>query len=174
MLGLRWHRLARDAGVREGFDKLFKALVDRGRAGGFELTNEAVRAAGRAALGAWFEQEFDRHVTQAERIELPEDALAPALSGKVRPVFEFELGFERTGSLKEKRVHGLIAGSEAERAGLRDGDELTGWRIPGDADTKVELQVRRGEKLKTIAYYPRGAKQEIMQFSPNRTRKAAP
>ncbi len=166
MLGLRWHRLARDKGVREGLDKLFKALVERGRREKFELSNDAIRAAGSRALGAWFEDEFDRYVTRAERIELPDSALAPALTGKVRPVYEFSLGFDRERSLKEKRVYGLVADSAAAKGGMVEGDELVGWRIPADADTKAEFQVRRGGKLKTLAFYPRGQRRDVMQFSP--------
>lgn len=174
MLGLRWHRRARDAGVREGLDRLFKALVERGRAGGFELSNTAIRSAGRTALGPWFEEDFDRHVVRAEPVELPADALEPALTGKVRPVYEFELGFERTRSLKEKRVIGLVDGSPAAQAGLQEGDELSGWRIPTDADTKAEIQVRRAGKVRTIAYYPRGAKREVLQFTPVRKPQVRP
>ncbi|MFN0138383.1 MAG: hypothetical protein ACKVS9_19945 [Phycisphaerae bacterium] len=166
MLGLRWHHLARQKGVREGIDKLFRHLVNRGRAGGFEVGNDAIRTAGIQQLGAWFGEEFDRHVTRAERVTLPDGVLLPALVGESRDTFAFELGFERVRSLRDKKVRGVIAGSAAATAGLLDGDELTGWTIPTDADSPVVLQVKRGGSAKTIEYFPRGRKQTVLQFEP--------
>lgn len=164
LLGLRWHRLARDCGVSEGVDRLFKVLVERGRQEGFRLTNEAIRQAGVELLGKWFGTEFDRYVVAGETIEVPTDALAPGLIGRAQVVHQYELGFDRERSLREQRICGLVRESAAERAGLREGDELLGWSIHGEPDQKVQLQVRRGNKLKTISYYPRGARQEVLQF----------
>lgn len=172
LLALRWHRLARDRGVRDGLDRLMRALVERGRAGDFELSNDALRALGAEQLGAWFAGEFDRYVAQAELVEVPPDALAPDLVGRVEPTYTFELGFDRDASLRDRRVTGLVAGSAAAAAGLREGDELAGWSIHGEADRKVQLQVRRDERLVSISYYPRGARRDVFQFSPARSRPA--
>jgi len=165
LLGLRWHRLARDHGVNEGLDLLFRTLVDRGRAG-LQVSNESIRAAGVELLGQWFADDFDRYVARAATVEVPEDALAPQLRGRVRTVYEYELGFDRGRSLKDERVRGLVNGSAAAKAGLREGDELVGWDIHGDADKRIRLQVLRDRKLKNISYFPRGERRFILQFTP--------
>ncbi|MBK9127676.1 MAG: hypothetical protein IPM13_07725 [Phycisphaerales bacterium] len=90
LLGLRWHRLARDRGVSDGLDRLFRELVERGRTTGLRASNDNVRSIGTRVLGAWFAEEFDRHVARGDTVELPEDALAPALRlerGVVPPRF---------------------------------------------------------------------------------------
>jgi predicted metalloprotease with PDZ domain len=164
LLGLRWHKLARKNGVREGIDRLFKALVNRGRSGGFQVSNAAVRRAGEELLGRWFAAEFDRYVTKAETIELPADALAPELTGQPTEVYAYELGFDRQRSLRERKVRGLVRGSAAEQAGLHEGDQLVSWGIRGDPDIPVKLGVRRGNETQTVTYYPRGARRVVVQF----------
>lgn len=168
LLGLRWHRLARDRGVKEGLDALLFALLDRARREKFELSNDGIRRIGREALGDWFAADFDRFVIAAEPVELPLDALAPALTGSVSRAYEFELGFVQERSLKERRIIGLKPGSAAEKAGLRENDELVGWDVYGDADQEATLKVRRGDKVRTISYYPRGESREAVQFTPAR------
>jgi len=166
LLALRWHRLARDRGVSDGIDKLFKTLVQRGRRPGFELSNEGIRRAGLELLGDWFGSEFDKYVMQAETVEVPTNALAPGLVGRLTPTYDYELGFDKDKSLRELRVRGLVSGSEAAKAALREADELVGWKIRGEADEKVELQVLRGGKTRTIRYYPRGQRRDVLQFEP--------
>jgi len=166
LLGLRWHRRARDSGVSEGVDRWLRALVQRARAGGPKLTNELLRATGSEALGPWFAGEFDRFVTAAETVEVPQNALEPLLTGRLCDVYEYDLGFDRERSLSEMRVRGLSSDSAAARAGLREGDELVGWNIYGDADRLSRLQIRRGQRIETISFYPRGRKHTLVQFSP--------
>ena len=166
LLGLRWHKLAREHGIPEGFDHLLWRLVDRARQGKFELTNDALREDGRQVLGEWFVPEFDCYVVRAETIDVPADALAPELTGHVETVHAYELGFDRERSLRDKRVRGLVAGSAAGKAGLREGDELITWEIPGETDAQVQLQIRRAGQARTIDYYPRGAPSKVLQFKP--------
>ena len=166
LLGLRWHKLARQKGVREGIDRLFKSLVNRARASGLQASNQEIRQAGMELLGPWFGEEFDRYVIRAETIDLPADALAPELSGKLTEVYEYDVGFEQSRSLRDRRVRGLIKGSAAEKAGLREGDHLAGWSIQGDPDVPVKLSVQSGGSTQGITYYPRGKCVIVPQFRP--------
>ncbi len=167
LLGLRWQAVARQRGIEDGVGRLFRHLLAKARAGDFRLNNDRIRAAGQTVLGEWFTAEFDRYVVAAETVQVPPDALAPALTGAVRKVYEFQLGFDREASLATQRVIGLVGGSAAAKAGLREGDALVGWDIHGEADKEIRLQVRRGDKLHTIRYFPRGAAVEILQFAPS-------
>lgn len=165
MLALRWHALAQERGGGS-LDQFFKTLVERGRTQGLALTNERIKQAGRELLGSWFTEEFARYVEEAKTVVVPEDALRPALRGDYAFVYEYELGFDRERSLRRSRVEGLVKGSAAARAGLREGDELLGYRIYGEVDKQIELQVLRGETIKTIRYYPRGDRMQVLQFAP--------
>lgn len=166
MLGLRWHKMARERGVREGLDRLLHTLVNRGRAGAFVLSNRGIRRAGVELLGAWFGPEFDKFVTGAATVDIPPDALLPALEGRFRDVYAMELGFDRDRTLRTRTVRGLVRGSAAERAGVRERDELLGWSVPADSDTQVILQIQRDSTTETIRYLPRGAKHSVLQFEP--------
>lgn len=166
MLGLRWHKLARERGVKDGLDALLHSLLDRARREKFELSNEGIRRVGREVLGDWFAADFDRFVMNAENVELPLDALAPSLTGKQSRAYEFDPGFHQDKSLQVRKIVGLKPGSAAEKAGLREGDELAGWDMFTDADQETVLKVRRDGKVKTISYYPRGESREAVLFSP--------
>ena len=85
---------------------------------------------------------------------------------RVQTVYEFELGFKRE-SLAKQKVMGLVAGSAAAKAGLKEGDELVGWDVSGgDPDKEVRLvQVLRKPDIVTVSYLPRGKKSEVLQFS---------
>ncbi|MCK4341284.1 MAG: hypothetical protein KAY37_06125 [Phycisphaerae bacterium] len=170
LLGLRWHRLARGRGEPAGLDRLFHDLVRRGRAGDLRVTNEVIRSAGNRLLGDWFGVEFDRYVVDAETVEVPADALAPELVGVVEEIYQYELGFDRERSRKAKSIHGLVPGSAADEAGLREGDKLKAWRLHDDVDRKVQIKVHRDGKTETISYYPRGRRSEVLQFRPAATR----
>jgi predicted metalloprotease with PDZ domain len=163
-LALRWHSVARSRGVVDGVDGWFKSLVERGR-GGFRASNAALREAGVRRLGRWFDAEFERYVMAARTVEVPADALGSAFVGERRTVYDFALGFDQERSKAAKRVCGLVSGSAAERAGLREGDELAGWSIHRDADVEAKVRVQRGEEVVTIRYYPRGAAREVVQFA---------
>ena len=166
LLGLRWHKLARKKGVSEGIDGLFKSLVKRGRKGGFQVSNSDIRQAGTEMFGPWFAEEFDRYVIRAETIELPADVLAPGLVGRRTEICEYELGFDELRSLVDQKVHGLVKGSAAERAGLREGDQLVTWSIKADPDHLTQLRVQRGGYVNSVTYYPRGRGRPVVQFHP--------
>lgn len=92
-LGLRWHRLAQEhaagkrgaGGTSEAFDALLCKLLAQARRGADRVTNLSIRSAGTTKLGQWFGPEFDRYVNNAETVEVPLDALAPALIGEKSP-----------------------------------------------------------------------------------------
>lgn len=170
-LALRWNRLARDAGVTNGVDRLFLALVERARTTDFRLSNTKIRAIGAELLGPWFKEDFDRFVERAEQVEMPLEALKDLtvpgggeIVGAETTVYKLEVGFDAVKSTTDGRVQGLRANSNAEKAGLRDGDELVGWSMTGDPDHKVELSVKRDGKVRKISYFPRGESTRAVQF----------
>lgn len=174
LLGLRWQHLSkvRAAGGSKpgskgaGLDTWVRSLIDRARAGRYEISNAELRKTGTQSLGDWFSAEFDKYVEQAATVEVPPECLAPGLTGATTTVFEHDLGFERARSLKEKRVRGLRAGGPADKAGLREGDELVSWTIPGNADAPTSLEIKRDGHTRTIEFVARGEARNVVQFSP--------
>ncbi|TCJ12675.1 hypothetical protein EPD60_15565 [Flaviaesturariibacter flavus] len=67
----------------------------------------------------------------------------------------FELGFDDKELKKGKPLSGVVAGSEAWKAGLRDGQLLQGMNIHfGDATKPVKISVLDNGQLKQVSYLP--------------------
>lgn len=123
------------------------------------VTAESWEAAVREALGEDGAKAF--RDTLAGATPLPgSNAFGPCFSRVSKQLRRYELGFEPKVLTQSPRiVRGLIAGSAAERAGLRHGDEITHPvpqdDIQGRQDGVLKLQIRRDNQLLTIAYVPR-------------------
>lgn len=97
------------------------------------------------------------------------DAFGPCFQRISRPMRRYQLGFEPKVLTEPKRiVRGLIAGSAAETAGVRNGDEITvpvgQDAIQGEQEGVLSLQLRRGDETLTIAYKPRGETVDAWQW----------
>jgi hypothetical protein len=74
----------------------------------------------------------------------------------------FETGFDVTSLAGPNRlIRGLIPGSAADRAGLRNGDEVIqapdlGDPTVKDASKSIEMKVRRGADELSISFVPQG------------------
>ena len=95
-----------------------------------------------------------------EPIERPTELF----QGVLRPVPvvapEHDLGFDIVSFQEPRRITGLVAGSAAERAGLRDGDELVTRRFSysaaRDGSTPLDIVIARDGEEVTVRYEPRG------------------
>jgi predicted metalloprotease with PDZ domain len=97
------------------------------------------------------------------------DAFGPCFQRVSRSMRRYQLGFEPKVLIEPKRiVRGLIAGSAAETAGVRNGDEImlpVGQdAIQGEQEGVLSLQLRRGDETLTIAYKPRGETVDAWQW----------
>ncbi|HET8750819.1 MAG TPA: peptidase M61 [Sphingomicrobium sp.] len=98
------------------------------------------------------------------------DAFGPCFRRITKPLRRYQLGFDPKVLVEPKRiVRGLIAGSAAAKAGLRDGDEIlkpVGQdHIQGDQTGILTLQIRRGDREMTIRYLPRGETVDAWQWA---------
>lgn len=161
-------RIRRASGGQRSLDDLIREMVRRRREG--QPTSEAV----------WLEL-VTKELGEAGRT-LHADMLGGKLmlpeSGDFGPCFRrttgkfrrFELGFEPKSLVGEvKTIRGLIPGSEAEKAGLRNGDIVTYSvaldGVQGDQDRKLTLQVTRDGRTFPVTYLPRGEVVEAHQWA---------
>lgn len=125
----------------------------------------------RAELGEKGIREFEAMLA-GETVLPPSDAFGPCFRRTTRPLRRFDLGFDPASLLQSPRlVRGLKPGSEAARAGLRNGDEILNTfeqdGLQASQTAYLTLKVRRdGEEL-TIRYQPRGETVNAYQWELN-------
>lgn len=156
------HIRARSGG-RRSLDDIVRAMLKTRRAGG--AMNEALyRSLLRAELGAKGIADLDAMLAGATVLP-PSDAYGPRFRRVLRPLRRYDLGFDMASlQTKPKIVRGLVAGSNAAAAGLRNGDViLNGFpqdALQGDQQAYVTLDVRRAGQTLQLRYQPRG---EVVQ-----------
>jgi len=122
----------------------------------------------RADLGEAGVAEF--RAMLAGRPPLPEsDAFGPCFRRTTRPLRRYVLGFEPAVLTEPRRiVRGLIPGSAAEQAGLREGDEIMRPvpqdGIQGNQTQLLRLEIRRDGRTFPLSYLPRGETVDAWQW----------
>jgi predicted metalloprotease with PDZ domain len=122
-----------------------------------DLTADRVFQAASRYLQSQDVDQLRSYVEQGSTVEAPSTVWGPCVRRESVGVPSFELGMERPALLERRTVTGLQTNSEAQRAGLREGDRVVGMSISWDDVSKpVRLTVRRGDETSTITYSPRG------------------
>lgn len=107
----------------------------------------------------------------AGALMLPEpDDFGPCFTRTTAQVRRFELGFEPKSLVgTTKTIRGLMAGSEAAKAGLKDGDVVTYAvamdAVQGDPEQTLTLKVTRDGKTFPLTYLPRGEATSVYQWA---------
>ncbi|MES2495675.1 MAG: peptidase M61 [Pseudomonadota bacterium] len=140
----------------------------------------AIETAGRTTTNADWEAVLARHLGPKAvedflgfldgAMPLPaSDAFGPCFRRITRPLRRYELGFATDVLAQPTRiVRGLVPGSAAALAGLRDGDEIVAPvpqdGIQGEQAELIRLSIRRDGKTFPIAYLPRGGTVDAYQW----------
>jgi len=140
-------------------DDVVLAMLKR-RKEGLSVTTADWREAVTKALGPRGQAQFD-DMLAGKVLSLPSDSFGPCFELTSAPMRRYELGFTPDVLTEPKRiVRGLVAGSAAERAGLRNGDEIVKPvpqdGIQNDQHALLQLVIRRDGNVQTISYLPRG------------------
>lgn len=159
--------ISKASGGKRSLDDLVLAFLRR-RANGKPLTQDAWTDAVTHELGARGRQQFD-DMMSGKPIILNPDAFGPCFRRVVVPLRRYQLGFTPDVLIEPKRiVRGLITGSAAAEAGLRNGDEIIKPvpqdGIQADQHATLTLRVRRGKKVMDITYLPRGKVVDAYQW----------
>lgn len=107
----------------------------------------------------------------AGKLMLPESGdYGPCFSRTTAKARRFELGFEPKSLVGDvKTIRDLIPGSEAAKAGLKNGDVVTYAQaldgVQGDQTRMLTLQVTREGKTFPISYLPRGEEVDVYQWT---------
>lgn len=152
---------------RRSLDDLVLSFLTR-RTAGKPLTREAWVDALTHELGERGRQVFDDMIN-GKLIVLDTDAFGPCFERTKKPMRRYELGFDPTVLVQPKRIiRGLVPGSAAAAAGLKNGDEILKPvpqdGIQADQTATLKLHIRRGGKVFDVSYLPRGETMETWQW----------
>jgi predicted metalloprotease with PDZ domain len=130
-----------------------------------DLAVNRLRAALATHLGAAVvDADIAEHIERGRPFPVGEDFLGPCFSGSIVERARFELGFD-LASFQTKKVAGLVPGSQAERAGLREGMELAGWSVQfGDVEREAVIRVSEAGTVRSIGFVPAGERIAVRQF----------
>ena len=152
---------------KRGLDGLLLSMLAR-RHAGRPMDQAAWVETVTQALGPRGKTEFEAMLAGAQQLP-PSDAFGPCFSRTSKPLRRYELGFDPKVLVEPKRiVRGLVSGSEAQKAGLANGDEILKPvpqdGIQGDQKATLTLAIRRDGRDFNIAYLPRGETVQAYQW----------
>jgi len=122
-------------------------------------------------LGPEAMKDFDSMIA-GDLIVPPSDAFGPCFSRHAVPLRRFELGFDRNVLIiKPRIVTGVVIGSEADKAGLRDGDRILESialdEVQRNLKQTLSFDISRDGEVRRIEYLPRGASVDGYQWERN-------
>jgi hypothetical protein len=152
---------------RRSLDDVLLGFLER-RKQGKPLTEAAWVQAVVAAVGERGKRELEA-MMRGDRIQLRSEAFGPCFRRIGKPMRRYELGFTPDVLIAPRRiVRGLVPGSAAASAGLRNGDEIIvpvpQDAIQGDQHAKLTLRISRAGRVMDITYLPRGGTLEVPQW----------
>jgi hypothetical protein len=154
-----------DAAIRENsggqrsLDDLLKTFNAR-RVSGEAVSADTWRELVMAELGNAGGKALD-DMLAGELVVPPSNTFGPCFVRAEKTLRRFDLGFERESLFDEPRiVKGLVEGSEAAKAGIRNGDLIL-QPVPleeaqSDLGKTLKLQMSRGGEAFEVEYLPRG------------------
>ena len=160
-------RMRKASGGKRSLDDLIFTLLDREKKG-LPTTPEVWVELITKELGPAAKEEYEAMLGGA--VMLPDsDTFGPCFARTTAPLRRFELGFDAKIMGEPTRIiRGLIPGSEGERAGLRNGDEIVDPvaldLVQARQKQMVTLQIRREGKTFPVTYLPRGETIEVPQW----------
>jgi predicted metalloprotease with PDZ domain len=155
LLAANWEALIRtNSGGKHSLDDV---LLEFFRAGAnAELTAESISAAVQRYVKEDVLSDVKRFIDNGELLVPHRKLFGDCATLTTMDVAEFELGFDVNALQAKQQIQGVVPGSAAYRAGLRDGQMIV-KRLPivvGDAMREVELTIKDNGKEKTIRFLP--------------------
>ncbi len=161
-------KIRKASGGKRSLDDLVLALLDRQKKG-LAVSPETWVELITGELGPSAKEEYEAMLAGA--VMLPDsDAFGPEYERTVVPLRRFDLGFDPKVMIEHPSIiHGLVSGSAAEQAGLRNGDEIliagTGLdSVQEGQKTTLTLKIRRDGKDLSVTYLPRGETVDAYQW----------
>jgi predicted metalloprotease with PDZ domain len=159
-------KIRKVSGGKRSVDELVREVADRNRKG-LTTTEADWTAMVRKALGD--EGVAITKAMMAGEIMVPDsDAYGPCFRRVAAKIRRYEPGYDQMIAKNQNLVKNLVAGSEAAKAGVREGDAIV-LRTNTDGHQRdpammLTVQITRDGKTFPITYLPRGAAVDAYQW----------
>ncbi|PZQ59444.1 MAG: hypothetical protein DI570_16060 [Phenylobacterium zucineum] len=163
-------KIVRKSGGRRSLDDLIRTMIGRFRADESAITEQTWLDLLRQEIGE--EGPAAHRAMMAGELVLPQsDDFGPCFQRTVVKVRAFEPGFDLpavSATSPDKVIRNLKPGSEAAKAGLREGDKVLsapfGDSLQNDVARTVTVKVSRDGAPVEITYLPRGEAVDVYQW----------
>lgn len=147
--------IRRASAGRKSLDDVMRAVLLEARRTSSAFDTERLLRIFTGYTSPAFVETLRRIVVDGETPALGAPQVGPCLEVGEQRLGRFEMGFDFEASSRSGVVGGVVPGSAAHAAGLRDGQKLLGWSFGGrDPATPVELRVDGGEGSRRVSYLP--------------------
>ena len=156
-------RIRKDSNQKNSLDNVMFDLV---HGADHPLTEARILETAGRYLAPDSRVELKRIVGSGAGIAALDDALGPCAHASTEELAAFDAGFDFKASIAAQKVIGVTADGPAFKAGLRDGQVLSGWSVDNnepDKAAKFTIQADEGAKTK-IEYFPRGKTVAVPQY----------
>lgn len=148
--------IKRSSGGKASLDDAIHELFQSSKTDRRPLSFESLSGVFYKYLGSDAMPAIRRHLIEGELITPYPDALGGKITQEIVQMPVFELGFDFEHLLQTKEFSGVMPGTAAYEAGIRNGQKLVGGISIslGDTTKEVEFKVSDNEGEKTIRYLP--------------------
>lgn len=168
LIAHRWNaEIRRRADGRRSLDDAMRELLRHAEQRDVRVNAAVVSDAVGPMIGRDVTSEIAHHIDAGATLEPGSDDLGPCVSLTWRDIGFFELGFDFAATKASGEVAGVVAGSAAHEAGLRDGQSVVGWdvRISKPFPTqRAAVTILHGRHERTIEWFPVGQQQAVPQY----------
>jgi predicted metalloprotease with PDZ domain len=169
VLAHEWDARMRAQGQGHSLDDVMRDLMRASTRDGTLASAESIDLLVRAYLPSGISDDVHKYIDQGTLLEPSDGALGPCMKLVQTKKTLMVRGFDRQKSVASGVVTGTVAGSNAERAGLKDGQIILESVFTMDPAQKTRLRVRdAGSDPKSdgrwIEYFPAGDTLTVPQY----------
>ena len=149
-----------DIAIRSGtndkssLDEVMRSLLKSAKARCFRLSHKRIADALHPYLGERGASDIEKYINRGELVPA-DNPFGRCAIAEVNNYHPWDMGFEAGTSFKTRVISGVAPGSNAHRAGLRDGQKwVSGGFVHGDPNRLTKLTVIEGDTQKVVQFYP--------------------
>ena len=162
-----------DHGIRVGsngkrsLDDLMRELVRDGKSHRGKVSTDFLLERFAQAAGPEVGAQVRSIVLEGTTPVLAPGTFAPCFTVREQEITPFELGFDAKRTREIREISGVLPGSAAARAGLKDGQKLGAMSVfYGDVNRPVVVTILDNGQRREIEYPPQGAPVRALRITP--------